>query len=100
MLFANMLRRNALAGVAAVALLGCAAQEAGADQATAPVSSAQVLRPGTVVNVGNGSYVMPFLPATETSYALTGKEAPRAWQPAQGIWVGGINGAAFVAPTR
>jgi hypothetical protein len=102
MLFANVVRRSAWAGVAAIALMGagCAAQQAGTPQTAASVSSAQVLRAGTVLNVGQGTYVMPALPpsASETSYALTGKETPHQWQQPQGQWIGGTNGTAFIPP--
>lgn len=104
MLFANIsLSGRFLVGAAAIALSGvsCAAQQANMPEAGALVSSAQVLAPGTVLNVGQGTYVVPALPpsATGAGYALTGQDTSHQYQQAEGRWIGGANGSIFIPPT-
>jgi len=101
MLFVNIVRSGRVwAGVAAIALTGasCTAQQASTPQATACAVGAQVLAPGTAVNVGQGTYIMPALPpsADETVYALTGDQTSHQRQQPEGRWVGGINGRVFI----
>ena len=104
MLFTNFARKSVLASVAAIALMGtgCAAQQGNTPQATASADRVDGLKPGTVLNVGQGTYTAPALPPTAyvTTYALTGEEAPRPWPQSDGFNVGGVNGTMYIPPTK
>ena len=69
-------------------------------QATASNDVNEVLPPGTVLNVGQGTYIVPALPASsgDTGYALTGRGTPGESAPFDGRWISGTNGWVYIPP--
>ena len=100
MSLARNARRSAWACLTAIALTGagCAAQQSSAPQATASNDVNEVLPPGTVLNVGQGTYIVPALPASsgDTGYALTGRGTPGESAPFDGRWISGTNGWVYI----
>lgn len=103
MLFANVARRIILAGAAGIVLLGagCAAQQANTPVETASANSDQVLPPGTTLNVGQGTYIVPALPspADETGLALTGRETSHQSDQIDGRWIQANEGWIYIPST-